>query len=88
MEEVTDDEDYKEDDEIISIESNSLAVESMLDDDFETTNPLVIFGKDHHWFETGCRGFRRVMDVATEYTCDRYTQASRRSPSTIPNSDV
>ena len=42
MEEVTDDEDYKEDDEIISIESDSLAVESMLDDDFETTNPLVI----------------------------------------------
>ena len=41
MEEVTDDEDYKEDDEIISIESDSLAVESMLDDDFETTNPLV-----------------------------------------------
>ena len=41
VEEVTDDEDYKEDDEVISIESDSSAVESMLDDDFETTNPLV-----------------------------------------------
>ena len=41
MEEVTDDEDYKDDDEVISIESNSSAVESMLDDDFETVNPLM-----------------------------------------------
>ena len=41
VEEVTDDEDYKEDDEVISIESDSTAVESMLDEDFETTNPLV-----------------------------------------------
>ena len=41
VEEVTDDEDYKEDDEVISIESNSSAAESMLDDDFETTNPLM-----------------------------------------------
>ena len=41
VEEVTDDEDYKEDDEVISIESDSSAVESMLDDDFETTNPLM-----------------------------------------------
>ena len=41
VEEVMDDEDYKEDDEVISIESDSSAVESMLDDDFETTNPLV-----------------------------------------------
>ena len=40
MEEVTDDEDYKED-EAISIESDSSAAESMLDDDFETTNPLM-----------------------------------------------
>ena len=40
VEEVTDDEDYKEDDKVISIESNSSATESMLDDDFETTNPL------------------------------------------------
>ena len=40
VEEVTDDEDYKEDDEVISIESDSTAAESMLDD-FETTNPLV-----------------------------------------------
>ena len=39
--EVMDDKDYKEDDEVISIESNSSAVESMLDDDFETTNPLM-----------------------------------------------
>ena len=36
-----DDEDYKDDDEIISIESDSSAGESMLDDDFETTNPLM-----------------------------------------------
>ena len=42
MEEVMDDEDYKEDDEVISIESNSSAVESMLDDHFETTNPLIL----------------------------------------------
>ena len=41
MEEVTDDEDYKDDDEVISIESDSSAAESMLDDDFETTNPLM-----------------------------------------------
>ena len=41
VEEVTDDEDYKEDDEVISIESDSSAAESMLDDDFETTNPLM-----------------------------------------------
>ena len=41
VEEVTDDKDYKEDDEVISIESNSSAAESMLDDDFETTNPLM-----------------------------------------------
>ena len=36
VEEVTDDEDYKDDDEVISIESDSSAVESMLDDNFET----------------------------------------------------
>ena len=41
VEEVTDDEDYKDDDEVISIENNSSTVESMLDDDFETTNPLM-----------------------------------------------
>ena len=41
-EEVTDDEDYKEDDKIISIESDSSAAESMLDEDFETTDPLKI----------------------------------------------
>ena len=42
MEEVMDYEDYKEDDEVISIENISTAAdESMLDDDFETTNPLV-----------------------------------------------
>ena len=41
MEEVTDDEDYKDDDEVISIESNSSTAESMLDDDFETINPLM-----------------------------------------------
>ena len=41
MEEVMDDKDYKEDDEVISIESDSSAAESMLDDNFETTNPLM-----------------------------------------------
>ena len=41
VEEVTDDKDYKEDDEVISIESDSSAAESMLDDNFETTNPLM-----------------------------------------------
>ena len=41
VEEVTDDEDYKDDDEVISIESNSSAAESMLDDDFETVTPLM-----------------------------------------------
>ena len=41
MEEVTDDEDCKDNDDVISIESDSSAVESMLDDNFETTNPLM-----------------------------------------------
>ena len=41
VEEVTDGEDHKEDDKVISIESDSSAAESMLDDDFETTNPLM-----------------------------------------------
>ena len=41
MKEVTDNEGYKVDDEIISIKSDSSAVESMLDDNFETTNPLM-----------------------------------------------
>ena len=41
MEEVIDDEDYKDDDEVISIKSDSSTVESMLDDDFETVNPLM-----------------------------------------------
>ena len=41
VEEVTDDEGYKEDDEVISIENDSSAADSMLDDDFETTNPLM-----------------------------------------------
>ena len=41
VEEVTDDEDYKEDDEVISIETDSSAAESMLDEDFETTDPMM-----------------------------------------------
>ena len=41
VEEVMDDEDYKEDDEVISIESDSTAAKSMLDEDSETTNPLM-----------------------------------------------
>ena len=36
-----DEEDYKDDDEVISIESDSSAAESLLDDDFETVNPLM-----------------------------------------------
>ena len=41
LEEVTDDEDYKDDDEVISIESDSSAGKSMLDEDFETINPMM-----------------------------------------------
>ena len=41
FEEVTDDEDYKDNDEVISIESDSSAAESMLDEDFKTTNPMM-----------------------------------------------
>ena len=41
-EEATDEEDYKEDDEVISVDSDSSAAESMLDEDFETTDPLKI----------------------------------------------
>ena len=41
VEEVMDDKDYKDNDEVISIESDSSTAESMLDDDFETTNPLM-----------------------------------------------
>ena len=40
VEEVTDDEDYKEDDKVISIKTDSSATESMLDEDFETTDPM------------------------------------------------
>ena len=40
-EEATDDEDYKEDDEVSSIESDSTAAESMLDEDFQTTDPMM-----------------------------------------------
>ena len=39
-EEVTDDEDYKENNEVISIESNSSAADSMPDEDFEVADPL------------------------------------------------
>ena len=41
FEEATDDEDYKEDEEVISIESDSIAAESMLDEDFKTTDPMM-----------------------------------------------
>ena len=41
FEEVTDDEDYKDDDEVISIESDSSAAESMLDENFKTINPMM-----------------------------------------------
>ena len=41
FEEATDDKDYKEDEEVISIESNSSAAESMLDEDFKTTDPMM-----------------------------------------------
>ena len=41
FEEATDDEDYKEDEEVISIESDSSAAKSMLDEDFETTDPMM-----------------------------------------------
>ena len=39
FEEATDDEDYKEDEEVISIESDSSAAESMLDEDLEPLTP-------------------------------------------------
>ena len=41
FEEATDDEDYKEDDEVISIESDSTAAKSMLDEDFKATDPMM-----------------------------------------------
>ena len=41
VEKVTDDEDYKDDDEVISIKSDSSTAESMFDDDFGTVNPLM-----------------------------------------------
>ena len=41
VEYVMNDEDYKDDDEVISIESDSSTAENMLDDDFETVNPLM-----------------------------------------------
>ena len=37
----TDDKDHKEGEEVISIESDSSAAESMLDEDFETTDPMM-----------------------------------------------
>ena len=37
----TDDKDYKEEEEVISIESDSSAAESMLDEDFKTTDPMM-----------------------------------------------
>ena len=37
---VTDDGDYREDDEILSVESDSSAVQNMLDKDFENTDPM------------------------------------------------
>ena len=39
-EEAIDDEDYKNDDEALSVESNSSAVLSMLDEDFKHTDPV------------------------------------------------
>ena len=41
MEEATDDEDCLEDLKVISIETDSSAAENMLDEDFETTDPMV-----------------------------------------------
>ena len=41
FEEATDDEDYKEEEEGNSIESNSTAAKSMLDEDFKTTDPMM-----------------------------------------------
>ena len=38
--EVTDDEDYRDDDEILSVKTDSSAVQSMLDEDFKNTNPI------------------------------------------------
>ena len=39
-EEVTDAEDYREDDEILGVESDSSAAQSMLDEEFESAGPM------------------------------------------------
>ena len=61
-----DDEDYKDDDEVISIESDSSAAVSMLDDDFETINPL-LFNASLVKITTGLRqaaeGFKELQTL-------------------------
>ena len=66
VEEVTDDEDYKDDDEVISIESDSSAEESMLDDDFETVNPLMFdasLGKITTGLKQAAEGFEELWTL-------------------------
>ena len=58
FEEATDDEDYKEDEEVTSIESNSSAANSMLDEDFETTDPVM--------FDTSLMKITARLKQATE----------------------
>ena len=58
FEEVTDDEDYKKDEEVISIESDSSAAKSMLDEDFETTDPTM--------FDTSLMKITARLKQATE----------------------
>ena len=66
MEEFTDDEDYKEDDKVISIETDSSTAESMLDEDFETTDPMM-FDASLVKFTTGLKhaaeGFEELRNT-------------------------
>ena len=58
FEEATDDEDYKEDEEVISIESDFSAAESMLDENFKTTDPMM--------FDTSLMSITTRLKQATE----------------------
>ena len=70
VEEVTDEEDYKEDDKVISIETDSSAAESMLDEDFETTD-LMMFDALLVKITTGLKqaaeGFKESRNMILRY---------------------
>ena len=63
VEEVTDDEDYKDDDEVISIESDSSAAKSMLDEDFETINPNTSLMKITARLRQAAEGFEELWKM-------------------------